>query len=138
MPFAASREDGELRLRAGSATAIRDRALAVLVGLVGQARRRNASVQWVDDPSSLADELESPRHSPRAHRAVMTLCRRRLSFRLRADEPPDHVTHPVDVGFREHQCGRKIDTSRRERVADRVFSRRPSDIRRCRERRQRA
>jgi N-acetylglucosaminyldiphosphoundecaprenol N-acetyl-beta-D-mannosaminyltransferase len=51
-------EGAVLHLRSGSATAIRDRALAVLIGLVGQARRRNASVRWVDDPSSLKRELE--------------------------------------------------------------------------------
>jgi hypothetical protein len=48
-----------LDLRAGSATSIGDRALAVLIGLVRQARRRNAEVRWVDDPSRLTSVIAS-------------------------------------------------------------------------------
>ncbi len=46
-----------LHLWRGSATSISDRALAVLIGLVQQARWRNAEVRWLDDPSQLAGEL---------------------------------------------------------------------------------
>jgi hypothetical protein len=42
----------------GSATSISDRALAVLIGLVQQARWRNAELRWLDDPSQLAAELD--------------------------------------------------------------------------------
>jgi N-acetylglucosaminyldiphosphoundecaprenol N-acetyl-beta-D-mannosaminyltransferase len=52
-------EGAELHLRSGSASSIGDRALAELVGLVQQARRRNAEVRWLDDPSSLADVLRA-------------------------------------------------------------------------------
>ena len=55
---AALGERGGLRLSAGSATSVSDRALAVLVGLVGQARRRDVQVSWVDDPSLLKPTLE--------------------------------------------------------------------------------
>ncbi len=48
-----------LQLWSGSATTIGDRALAVLIGLVGQARRRNAEVRWLDDPSPLTGALWS-------------------------------------------------------------------------------
>jgi N-acetylglucosaminyldiphosphoundecaprenol N-acetyl-beta-D-mannosaminyltransferase len=52
-------EGADLRLRSDSATEIGDRALAVLVGLVGQARRRHADVVWLDDPSTLTSALGS-------------------------------------------------------------------------------
>ena len=52
-------ERPELHLWCGGATAIRDQALAVLVGLVAQARQRNIKVQWLDDPSPLKRSLES-------------------------------------------------------------------------------
>jgi N-acetylglucosaminyldiphosphoundecaprenol N-acetyl-beta-D-mannosaminyltransferase len=52
-------EDSELRLCCGSTTAIRDKALAVLIGLVAHARRRNVKVLWLDDPSPLRPALES-------------------------------------------------------------------------------
>jgi hypothetical protein len=55
---AALGERGGLRLSAGSAPCVSDRALAVLVGLVGQARRRDVQVIWVDDPSLLKPTLE--------------------------------------------------------------------------------
>jgi hypothetical protein len=59
--WAVSSLDGgaELQLWSGSATAIGDRALAVLIGLVRQARRRNADVRWCDDPSTLERALRS-------------------------------------------------------------------------------
>lgn len=47
-----------LHLRSGSATAISDRALAVLIGLVRQAQWHNADVRWFDDPSPLTGELD--------------------------------------------------------------------------------
>jgi N-acetylglucosaminyldiphosphoundecaprenol N-acetyl-beta-D-mannosaminyltransferase len=47
-----------LHLWRGSATSISDRALAVLIGLVQQARWRNADLRWLDDPSQLAAELD--------------------------------------------------------------------------------
>jgi N-acetylglucosaminyldiphosphoundecaprenol N-acetyl-beta-D-mannosaminyltransferase len=50
-------EGSTLELRAGTATAIRDRALAVLIGLVQTARRTGAHVRWLDDPSALAAAL---------------------------------------------------------------------------------
>ena len=50
---------GGLQLSTGSATSIRDGALAVLIGLVAQARRRNAQVVWVDDPSALEAAIEA-------------------------------------------------------------------------------
>ncbi len=51
-------EGAGLQLWSGSATSISDRALAVLIGLVAQARRRNAEVRWLDDPSPLTGALE--------------------------------------------------------------------------------
>jgi N-acetylglucosaminyldiphosphoundecaprenol N-acetyl-beta-D-mannosaminyltransferase len=52
-------ERPELHLLCGATTAVRDKALAVLIGLVGEARRRNVKVLWLDDPSSLKSSLES-------------------------------------------------------------------------------
>jgi len=49
---------GGLQMSTGSAASIRDGALAMLIGLVAQARRRNAQVVWVDDPSALHPALE--------------------------------------------------------------------------------
>jgi N-acetylglucosaminyldiphosphoundecaprenol N-acetyl-beta-D-mannosaminyltransferase len=49
----------ELQLWSGSASSINDRALALLIGLVRQARRRNAEVRWCDDPSGLADVVRT-------------------------------------------------------------------------------
>jgi len=48
---------GGLQLSAGTATSMRDRALAVLIGLVAQARRRRVAVEWLDDPSPLVAAL---------------------------------------------------------------------------------
>ena len=50
-------EGADLQLSSGSATSIGDRALAVLIGLVRQAQRRNAEVRWLDDPSRLVGAL---------------------------------------------------------------------------------
>jgi N-acetylglucosaminyldiphosphoundecaprenol N-acetyl-beta-D-mannosaminyltransferase len=50
-------EGAGLQLWSGAATSIGDRALAVLIGLVRQARRRNAEVRWLDDPSPLTGAL---------------------------------------------------------------------------------
>ena len=58
-PWAGSPNGAGLQLWSGSATSIGDRALAVLIGLVGQARRRNAEVRWLDDPSPLTGALWS-------------------------------------------------------------------------------
>jgi len=46
-----------LHIRAGAATTLSDRALAVLIGLVRQAQWHNAEVRWIDDPSQLESEL---------------------------------------------------------------------------------
>jgi N-acetylglucosaminyldiphosphoundecaprenol N-acetyl-beta-D-mannosaminyltransferase len=50
-------EGAGLHLWSGSATSIGDRPLAVLIGLGGQARRRNVEVRWIDDPLSLTGAL---------------------------------------------------------------------------------
>ena len=47
--WAASPSVPELHLSCGATTAVRDKALAVLIGLVGEARRRNVKVLWLDD-----------------------------------------------------------------------------------------
>ena len=52
-------EGAGLRLRSGSATSIGDRSLAMLIGLVRQAQRRNADVRWLDDPSRLTAALRA-------------------------------------------------------------------------------
>jgi N-acetylglucosaminyldiphosphoundecaprenol N-acetyl-beta-D-mannosaminyltransferase len=46
-----------LQLRTGSASTIHDRALAMLIGLVQIARRTDAEVRWLDDPSALSGTL---------------------------------------------------------------------------------
>jgi N-acetylglucosaminyldiphosphoundecaprenol N-acetyl-beta-D-mannosaminyltransferase len=50
-------EGAGLQLWSGSTTSMGDRALAVLIGLVRLARRRNAEVRWLDDPSPLTRAL---------------------------------------------------------------------------------
>lgn len=47
-----------LHLRANTNIAIRDRALAALIGLVQQARRSDADVRWIDDATLLLDTLD--------------------------------------------------------------------------------
>jgi hypothetical protein len=49
----------QLRLHAGSQSAVADRSLAVLIGLVRQAHRRQADVVWLDDPTPLVRTLDA-------------------------------------------------------------------------------